>query len=915
MPETQSLNISHIRRDGGTQPRATLDADTIRNYAEAYSRGEELPPVDVFYDGSNYWLADGFHRTQGAEDAGHDEIDADVRQGTQRDAILYSVQANAIHGLPRNAEDKRRAVMRLLEDDEWSLWSDRKIAEATRTSHPFVGKLRKEVFGDDISAERVVERDGQTYTMSTGGINEDREPTMLEIAHDYMRRILDMLPDEGLLYLTIRNQLDVRQSNKTQMDALKHALDMLFGQQKLAKRHGRYVLAARRNLPYERIFHTPSGIYINLIEVIPGGRWNAFLHVPDGPSFNTGSSTHSRQHAIRTVNVQYKAWAAAQSLPDSDNECDLSDILDYPVSQLESFLADKSSTELQQLLDLESAGKNRATALRTLRTYQDTAQTMDAILDQLDGSASQSFTELREHVYATGHSINFQTSLKLLVEREQVEKVGNRYQLPAQKSSLTFAEIKALILKRLDGGEMDREELFDSITLDPDERNVCARALVALVTRKDVVMYKSQRPGADEVTLFILASQAVDGEPIDHIDPVTAEVTRIPATAGEQPPPDSDEAIDATTRAWLREQLANGKRHYNILTRVSRADKIPMRSLLRVLRAMIDNGEVEEDGLMYGLAGDQHVQVLPDDLAEEDKIAIRDALVAAVRDEALAAPQINNAIHAATGKKLDIHYLITWLEKWAHDGKLVTFTSNHDVPRYQLNPNPPTDDDLQQRRAATDLEERLDIVRRAIADRLPSEAITVTWLKRAAPAACTTAAEAGNLLTKLVELDELRVADDQSSFEPVDAAAESTDPGQDGEAAIEPAGEPCERVANAPIDEASRPLGMQGDEHTAQVNTAIEFSTKFELALFRLDDAFKLVRAIKSIQTWHTLEPRQLESVREAITMARAWLFDLDGFLEDFDGALAQILETGEPYLDLIAAKPVDDEQVEAVQA
>jgi hypothetical protein len=82
--------------------------------------GAVFPPIVVFFDGAEYWLADGFHWIIAAEELGLAEIDTDVREGTQRDAILYAVGANAAHGLKRTNRDKRNAVTILLKDPEWA---------------------------------------------------------------------------------------------------------------------------------------------------------------------------------------------------------------------------------------------------------------------------------------------------------------------------------------------------------------------------------------------------------------------------------------------------------------------------------------------------------------------------------------------------------------------------------------------------------------------------------------------------------------------------------------------------------------------------------------------------------------------------------------------------------------------------
>ncbi len=138
------IPIAQIRTDGGTQTRAALDVEHANEIADAFRAERSVAPVVVFHDGEAYWLADGFHRVTGAKSACLDAIEVDVRQGTRRDAVLFSVGANAAHGLKRTNADKRRAVETLLRDEEWRGWSDRKISDVAGVSNKFVGDLRRE---------------------------------------------------------------------------------------------------------------------------------------------------------------------------------------------------------------------------------------------------------------------------------------------------------------------------------------------------------------------------------------------------------------------------------------------------------------------------------------------------------------------------------------------------------------------------------------------------------------------------------------------------------------------------------------------------------------------------------------------------------------------------------------------------
>jgi len=172
----RKINIADIRVNGGTQSRAEINKETVAEYAEAIEAGAQFPAIVVFYDGSTYWLADGFHRYEAHSRARAYDVMADVRQGTQRDAILHSVGANAAHGLRRTNDDKRRAVMVLLNDPEWSAWSANQIAKQCGVSHTFVNGLKSSLETNSSEARTYTTKHGTTATMNTANIGAGSNP-------------------------------------------------------------------------------------------------------------------------------------------------------------------------------------------------------------------------------------------------------------------------------------------------------------------------------------------------------------------------------------------------------------------------------------------------------------------------------------------------------------------------------------------------------------------------------------------------------------------------------------------------------------------------------------------------------------------------------------------------------------------
>jgi len=189
--DPKTLRLDEIRIDGGTQPRVAIDQGIVDEYAEQYSGGVDLKPVIVFHDGATYWLADGFHRYWANRKIKSDYIFANVHRGTQRDAILYSVGANADHGLRRTNGDKRKAVLTMLTnplvslDDDGNPRSNYDIARHCRVSEFIVRKLRKEQDDATGSAStiesqigrttRSVTRGGSTYLQDTSKIGRAKK--------------------------------------------------------------------------------------------------------------------------------------------------------------------------------------------------------------------------------------------------------------------------------------------------------------------------------------------------------------------------------------------------------------------------------------------------------------------------------------------------------------------------------------------------------------------------------------------------------------------------------------------------------------------------------------------------------------------------------------------------------------------
>lgn len=126
MADAKSLPVDLLRLDANTQNRLRINEETVEDYAEiiADSNGKwPFEPLDVFHDGIDYYVADGFHRTLGAKQAKRSSVPCKVQKGTSVDARIFGMTANDRHGMRMSRADKRACV-------EWLLDNQPKMTQA-----------------------------------------------------------------------------------------------------------------------------------------------------------------------------------------------------------------------------------------------------------------------------------------------------------------------------------------------------------------------------------------------------------------------------------------------------------------------------------------------------------------------------------------------------------------------------------------------------------------------------------------------------------------------------------------------------------------------------------------------------------------------------------------------------------------
>lgn len=150
--KTQKIKLVDIKKhteDGHwhqqieTGIRSATDEQVVAEYADRMTAGDKFPPIVLFREGDKYHVSDGFHRIAAADKIGAKDIEAEVRDGSLKEALWHALGANRKHGHRLTASDVARAIEIALR--EFPSKSQTMIAEQIGCNQSTVSRVREQL--------------------------------------------------------------------------------------------------------------------------------------------------------------------------------------------------------------------------------------------------------------------------------------------------------------------------------------------------------------------------------------------------------------------------------------------------------------------------------------------------------------------------------------------------------------------------------------------------------------------------------------------------------------------------------------------------------------------------------------------------------------------------------------------------
>jgi hypothetical protein len=152
--------------------------------------GVPFPPVRVWFDGTTYWLSDGFHRIAACELIGVRQVASTIHQGTLAEAQWDSYRANSEHGLRHTSRDIRSIIRAALGHANAQLLSNVQISKHLNVPEATVRRWRTRLSSSrDEDGVRLVSRKGSSYSMNTSKIGRSGTRPRIHSGKELHRQI------------------------------------------------------------------------------------------------------------------------------------------------------------------------------------------------------------------------------------------------------------------------------------------------------------------------------------------------------------------------------------------------------------------------------------------------------------------------------------------------------------------------------------------------------------------------------------------------------------------------------------------------------------------------------------------------------------------------------------------------------
>lgn len=225
------LALYKIRIDGNTQARIKLNQDVVNEYAEHLKDGDKFPPMVVYHDGADYWLADGFHRYFAYKLNKETMVEVETIAGTVEDAQEYSFSANqgSKRGLSNSPEDNRNIIIRMLQSPRWSVWSSDTIAKHVGVSLSTVKRVKSSLElpeqetvtymknGKEVKAKKRAERPVGTKPDLTT-VNEDK--IAIDNLNDQLSGLSETINELSNENTILKDKIAIGQWDASEMEKL-----------------------------------------------------------------------------------------------------------------------------------------------------------------------------------------------------------------------------------------------------------------------------------------------------------------------------------------------------------------------------------------------------------------------------------------------------------------------------------------------------------------------------------------------------------------------------------------------------------------------------------------------------------------------------------------------------------------------